>query len=116
MLERHGYPHDLIPITPIWPPLMASTTSLRLEALDRTSAYAFGAGCLRHYRYHTLSKPHKGLVARYVQRMTGYSPATTKRLIAQVTYTFSGRVLERKTVRGNDLETATVSRDEPGAS
>ena len=62
---------------------MESSKDLHMEALDRSSAYAWIATTLQHYRYPKLSKTHRGLVTRYVCRMTGYSPAQTKRLIAQ---------------------------------
>lgn len=62
---------------------MESSKDLEMEALDRSSAYAWIAASLLHFRYHKLSKAHRGLVTRYICHLTGYSPAQTKRLIAQ---------------------------------
>jgi hypothetical protein len=45
------------------------------------------------FRYMTLSKANKGLITRYIRKMTGYSLAQVKRLIKQ--YRKHGR-LERK--------------------
>ncbi len=62
---------------------MESSKELHMEALDRSSAYAWIAASLLHYRYHKLNRVHRGLVTRYICHLTGYSPAQTKRLIAQ---------------------------------
>lgn len=62
---------------------MESSKDLHMEALDRPSAYSWIAVTLQHFTYYKLNKQHKGLVTRYVCHMTGYSPAQTKRLIAQ---------------------------------
>ena len=53
------------------------------ELTDRTSAYAFVRRTLARFEYHGLRKPDKGLVRRFVEKVTGFSRAQTNRLIAQ---------------------------------
>ena len=50
---------------------------------DRTSAYAFVRRTLVRFEYHGLRKPDKGLVRRFLEKVTGFSRAQTNRLIAQ---------------------------------
>jgi len=66
----------------------SGTLSFRGEAREET--YAWVETTLRKYRYSSLSRAGKGLVRRYVGKMTGYSPAQISRLIAQ--YRSTGRV------------------------
>ncbi len=50
---------------------------------DRTSAYAFCRRTLVRFEYHGLGKPDKGLVKRYLEKVTGLSRAQVTRLIRQ---------------------------------
>ena len=51
------------------------------------------------FEYLTLSKPHKGLVRRYLEKMSGYSRQQLTRLIQQ--YRQTGRVTRhQRTVQG----------------
>jgi len=45
---------------------------------------------LRQYRYSTRSRTEKGLLRKYLGKITGYSPAQLSRLIAQ--YRRTGQV------------------------
>ena len=53
------------------------------ELADRTSAYAFVRRTLVRFEYHGLNKPDKGLVKRYLGKVTGRSRAQVTRLIRQ---------------------------------
>ena len=53
------------------------------ELTDRTSAYAFVRRTLVRFEYHSLGKPDKGLVKRFVEKVTGFSRAQITRLIQQ---------------------------------
>ena len=53
------------------------------ELTDRTSAYAFVRRTLVRFEYHGLRKPDKGLMRRFLEKVTGFSRAQTNRLIAQ---------------------------------
>jgi hypothetical protein len=56
----------------------------------RDELYGWTEGTLVQHRYSVLSRTEKGLVRRYVARMTGLSRAQVTRLITS--YTDSGRV------------------------
>ena len=53
------------------------------ELTDRTSAYAFVRRTLVRFEYHGLGKPDKGLLRRFIEKVTGFSRAQANRLIAQ---------------------------------
>ena len=53
------------------------------EFTDRTTAYAVIRRTLVRFEYHTLRKPDKGLVRRFLEKATGFSEAQMDRLIAQ---------------------------------
>ena len=46
---------------------------------DRTSAYAFVRRTLVRFRYHGLKRDDKGLVKRFLEKVTGYSRAQITR-------------------------------------
>ena len=50
---------------------------------DRPSAYAFVRRTLVRFEYHGLRKPDKGLVKRFLEKVTGLSRAQITRLVAQ---------------------------------
>jgi transposase InsO family protein len=56
---------------------------VQFEARDRASLYEWVTGTLREQRYDRLPKAGKGVVRRYVAKMTGLSRAQTTRLIGQ---------------------------------
>jgi hypothetical protein len=61
--------------------LLAGTVSLQFQAADKAETYAWIAATLKGYHYSKLRKHERGVVSAYIQKMTGYSSAQTKRLI-----------------------------------
>ena len=61
---------------------------------DREGAYALVRRTLVQLRYHRLGKPGKGLVKRYLGKVTGLSRAQLTRLIGQ--HRRTGRVEDRR--------------------
>ena len=53
------------------------------QITDRTSAYVFVRRTLVRFEYHGLGKPDKGLVKRFLEKVTGISRAQITRLIRQ---------------------------------
>ena len=64
------------------------------ELTDRTSAYAFIRRTLVRFEYHGLRKPDKGLVRRFLGKVTGLSRAQLNRLIAQ--HRRTGNIRDRR--------------------
>ena len=58
---------------------------VQFESRDRTSLYEWVARTLREQGYSRLGKAGKGLVRRYMAKMTGLSRAQVTRLIGQYT-------------------------------
>lgn len=65
-----------------------------LQIPDREQAYAFIADTLKGLRYSRLKKPDKGLVRRYLVKVTGFSRQQLTRLIAQ--YGARGRLEDHR--------------------
>ena len=61
---------------------------------DRTSAYAFVRRTLVRFRYHGLKRDDKGLVKRFLEKVTGYSRAQITRLVKQ--YRRSGGIRDHR--------------------
>jgi len=58
------------------------TQEVQFEPIDEdTQRYAFVAAVVQRLRYGRLPRPDKGVVMRYLERTTGYSPAQLKRLV-----------------------------------
>ena len=64
------------------------------QCADRASAYDFIRRTLVRFGYRTLGKVDRGLVRRYLAKMTGRSRAQLTRLIRQ--YRETGRVVDRR--------------------
>ena len=64
------------------------------ELTDRGSAYAFIRRTLVRFEYHRLRKPDKGLVSRFLEKVTGFSRAQLNRLIAQ--HRRTGNIRDRR--------------------
>ncbi len=62
----------------------------------RESAYRFTEETLVRFRYHGLSKAGKGVILRYLVKMTGKSPPQVQRLVRQ--HRETGRVRDRRGV------------------
>lgn len=71
---------------------LAGSGEVRFSGQSRAEVYRWTEQTLVRFRYGALTKREKGLVRRYVARMTGLSRAQVTRLIAS--YTGSGHVKE----------------------
>jgi len=73
---------------------LAGAADLSLTpAADPAARYGLIKTVLKRFKYPRQSKAHRGLIRRYLQRVTGYSRPQLTRLIAQ--YRCSGRLLRR---------------------
>jgi hypothetical protein len=62
---------------------LGSSEALTFRGQSRAEAYAWIEKTLRQYKYFSRSREEKGLLRRYLRKMTGYSPAQLTRLLAQ---------------------------------
>lgn len=69
---------------------VAASEDIRFESADREQVYAWVEGLLIGQRYGHQGKAGRGLLRRYMEKMTGLSRAQVTRLIAR--YTSRGRV------------------------
>jgi transposase InsO family protein len=76
---------------------LEGSAAVQFEAKDQASLYEWVTRTLREQRYDRLSKAGKGLVRRYIAKMTGLSRAQVTRLIGQ--YTEQGEVKVRRARR-----------------
>ena len=79
---------------------LAGTQPIAFTVLStKDECYQWIQGILVKFEYLTRSKSHKGLILRYLQKMSGYSRQQLTRLIQQ--YRQTGRVTRRqRTVQG----------------
>ena len=70
--------------------LAASEGTVRFVGTGRAEVYAWIERTLVRHHYPALSRPERGLVRRYISRMTGLSRAQVTRLIGR--YAVQGRV------------------------
>lgn len=79
---------------------LAGTQPVTFSVLrTKDACYQWIQASLVKFEYRTLSKPHKGLVRRYLEKMSGYSRQQLTRLIQQ--YRQTGRLRRRqRTVHG----------------
>ena len=82
---------------------LEGTEAISFQIESKDARYRWIQHTLVKFRYIKLSKTNKGLITRYIRKMTGYSLAQVKRLIKQ--YRKHGR-LERKhrTTKGFQLK------------
>ena len=73
---------------------LAGSEPVDFHFTDRRGAYDFVTRALRRLNYGGLSKAHKGVVRRFVAKVTGWSRAHTTRLIGQ--YRKTGRIEDRR--------------------
>ena len=77
------------------------TVSFQIES--KNARYRWLQHTLVKFRYLQLSKADKGLITRYIRKLTGYSPAQVKRLIRQ--YRQTGRLVRKqRTAKGFQLK------------
>ena len=69
---------------------VAASEEIRFESADRRQVYAWVEGLLVRQQYAQQAKAARGLLRRYIEKMTGLSRAQVTRLIAR--YAASGRV------------------------
>jgi transposase InsO family protein len=75
----------------------AETVSFQIES--KHTRYRWLQHTLVKFRYLQLNKTDKGLITRYIRKLTGYSPAQVKRLIRQ--YRKTGRLVRKqRTAKG----------------
>jgi transposase InsO family protein len=72
---------------------LGSSDELQFESMDRGGMYAWVGRILVEQEYGCLGRAGKGLIRRYVEKMTGLSRAQVTRLVAQ--YRESGKVEAR---------------------
>ena len=74
------------------------TVSFQIES--KNARYRWLQHILVKFRYQQLNKADKGLISRYIRKLTGYSPAQVKRLIRQ--YRQTGRLVRKqRTAKGS---------------
>ena len=73
---------------------LAGSEPVDFHFTDRRGAYDFVTRALRRLNYSGLSKADKGVVRRFVAKVTGWSRAHTTRLIGQ--YRKTGRIEDRR--------------------
>ncbi len=78
---------------------LAGTMEVEFSIQDRDERYGWIEQTLRRFRYRTLGRAERGVVLRYVERVSGYSRQTVTRLVTQ--YRDSGKLVRRqRTVAG----------------
>ena len=73
---------------------MAGSAPVDFMLVDRADAYGFARRVLVRSRYVRLSRPDKGLIRRFLIKVTGFSRAQVSRLISQ--YRETGRIEDRR--------------------
>ena len=72
---------------------LEGTEALELRIEEKNERYAWIEATLRRFRYRALGKADKGLILRYLQRLSGYSRQQVTRLVRQ--YLKTGRLRRR---------------------
>ncbi len=62
---------------------LESSEELKFKGLSVEAKYRWTEATLLNFRYHRLKRSAKGMIRRYIERMTGYSRAQVCRLIGQ---------------------------------
>jgi transposase InsO family protein len=62
---------------------LAGTLEMEFSIPDKAARYRWIEQTLRRFRYRTLGRPERGVILRYVARVSGYSRPTVTRLVAQ---------------------------------
>ncbi len=62
---------------------LLSSGNVSYRRKRRSETYAWIENTLRRYGYPSRPRQEKGLIRKYLEKMTGYSPAQLSRLIAQ---------------------------------
>jgi len=82
---------------------LEGTKAVSFQIESKDARYRWLQHTLVKFRYLQLSKTDKGLITRYIRKMTRYSPAQVKRLIRQ--YRKTGRLVRKqRTAKGFHLK------------
>jgi transposase InsO family protein len=82
---------------------LEGTETISFQIESKNTRYRWIQHTLVKFRYLQLSKTDKGLITRYILKLTGYSPAQVKRLIRQ--YRKTGRLVRKqRTAKGFQLK------------
>ena len=82
---------------------LEGTETILFQIESKNARYRWLQHTLVKFRYLQLSKTDKGLITRYIRKLTGYSPAQVKRLIRQ--YRKTGRLVRKqRTAKGFQLK------------
>ena len=79
------------------------------KQMDRETTYAWINKFLKRFDYHAASKKHKGILKRYLVKMTGYSDRQVKRLIKE--HNWFGRIRLKKSLSRNRFQIIYTSED-----
>lgn len=78
---------------------LAGSAAMEFSITDKAERYRWIEQTLRRFNYRTLGRADRGVILRYLQRVSGYSRQTLTRLVAQ--YQASGKLRRRqRTVAG----------------
>ena len=73
---------------------LAGSEGVDMAPLDRESAYRFVVDTLVRFRYHSLGRSDKGVICRYLAKVSGKSPPQVQRLIRQ--HRETGKIVDRR--------------------
>ena len=62
---------------------LAGTTQMEFSIEGKDERYRWIEQTLRRFKYRTLRRAERGVVLRYLERVSGYSRQTVTRLVAQ---------------------------------
>jgi len=74
--------------------VLTATQAVAFQARNREETYTWAEETLRHTRYPKADKETKGIIRKYLQKVTGYSRAHVARLIRQFRDTNAVRIRE----------------------
>jgi hypothetical protein len=63
---------------------LAGSTAMDYSITDKDERYRWIEQTLRRFNYRTLGRVERGVVLRYLERVSGYSRQTLTRLVAQL--------------------------------
>ena len=73
---------------------LAGSVAMEFSITDKAERYRWIEQTLRRFKYRTLGRADRGVILRYLQRVSGYSRQTLTRLVAQ--YQASGKLRRRQ--------------------
>ena len=88
---------------------LEASQNLDFRQTDRKTTYAWVDELLKRFHYHAESKKRKGILKRYVVKLTGYSDRQVKRLIKE--HNWFGRLQVRKSCYRNRFPKTYTGED-----